>query len=163
MTKLLILDVDGTLTDASIYYGDNNIEIKAFSAKDGAILKPMRSLGIELVFLTGRESQAVRRRAGDLNATAIQGIDDKAAELHKILAERQVRPEQCAYVGDDLNDYSAMKLCGFKACPADAVMEIRELCDYVSPFNGGHGAVRDICEEILKRDGKYEELLDYYV
>jgi len=82
--------------------------------------------------------------------------------LKTLFSERNIEPGQCAYIGDDLNDYAAMKLCGFKACPADAVVEIRELCDYVSPYSGGYGAVRDICEYILKQEGKYNELLAFY-
>jgi len=82
--------------------------------------------------------------------------------MKALFSERKIEPVQCAYIGDDLNDYAAMKLCGFKACPADAVVEIRKLCDYVSPYSGGHGAVRDICEHILRREGIYGKLLEYY-
>ncbi len=160
--QLLICDVDGTLTDSSIYYGDGNIELKVFNAKDGAALKPLPRFGIEVIFLTGRESEAVKRRAADLNATAIQGIADKATALTALLAERGIAPEQCAYIGDDINDYTAMRLCGFKACPADAAAEIKSICGYVSPYNGGRGAVRDICERLLKHEGKYTSLLACY-
>ena len=160
--RLLICDVDGTLTDSSVYYGDNNVELKSFSTKDGAIIRPLHQLGISVVFLTGRESEAVSRRAAELDAITIQGIDDKTAVVRTLLSERGIVPEQCAYIGDDLNDYASMKLCGFKACPADAAQEIREICDYISPYSGGHGAVRDICEHILKREGKYNDLLAFY-
>ena len=159
---MIILDVDGTLTDCTIFYSDNNIETKAFSAKDGAILGPLNHLGIEIVFLTGRKSEAVARRARDLNAEAIQGVAVKAPVLGELLAKRNVNPKHCAYIGDDLNDYAAMKMCGFKACPSDAAEEIRDLCDYVSPYRGGHGAVRDICEHILKQTGKYDDFLNHY-
>ena len=160
--KLLVIDVDGTLTDGKIYYGNNDVEIKAFNAKDGALLKPLPFFGIRTVFLTGRKSEAVLRRATDLNAMAIQGIENKFDELRKLMKEYCIEPVQCAYIGDDLNDYSAMKICGFKACPADAAIEIKSICDYVSEFNGGHGAVRDICTFILQRDGKYDKVLDFY-
>ena len=160
--SLIIIDVDGTLTNGSILYGDNNTEIKSFSAKDGLILKVLPKLNIEVIFLTGRNSEAVTRRAAELGAEAVQGIDDKLTALKSILAERGVTPEQCAYIGDDLNDYAAMKLCDFKACPADAAVKIREICDYVSPYNGGHGAVRDICEVIIKRDNKHQKFLEIF-
>ena len=160
--KTLILDVDGTLTDGTLYYGGDNIELKAFNTRDGAILKPLRLLGIDVVFLTGRESEAVKRRASDLGVVAVQGVDDKLAALRELLERHGISPDQCAYIGDDLNDYAAMSICGFKACPADAVSEIRGICDYVSPYNGGHGAVRDVCEHILKREGKYAEFLGLY-
>jgi len=160
--KLLVCDVDGTLTDGAIVYGNNDTENKTFSVKDGLILKALFRFGIELVFLTGRKSEAVNRRAADLDAVAIQGVDDKATALKILFSERNIESGQCAYIGDDLNDYTAMKLCGFKACPADAVTEIRELCDYVSPYNAGHGAVRDICEYMLRREGKYDDFLAFY-
>ena len=159
----MICDVDGTLTDGFVYYGDGNLEIKAFSIKDGLVLKPLGLLGIEVVFLTGRESEAVNRRATEFGVAVIQGIRDKAAIVSNLLTERKIEPGQCAYIGDDINDYAAMNLCGFKACPADAAVEIRDICDYVSSYNGGHGAVRDICEHILKQDEKYGALLAYYL
>jgi 3-deoxy-D-manno-octulosonate 8-phosphate phosphatase (KDO 8-P phosphatase) len=159
MIELLILDVDGTLTDGSVYYGDNNVEIKEFSAKDGLVIKSLPDIGVRVIFLTGRESEAVACRAAHLNATAIQHVSDKAAKLHEIFAEYGVAAEHTAYIGDDLNDYAAMKLCGFKACPSDAAREIRDICDYVSSCAGGHGAVRDIIEHLLKRLGTWDELL----
>ena len=157
-TKLLILDVDGTLTDGSITYGDV-VELKTFNAKDGLILKALPKLGIEVIFLTGRKSEAVARRAAELGAEAVQCVDDKLTVLKSILTGRGIAPEQCAYIGDDLNDYAAMSICGFKACPNDAVAEIRGICDYVSQKKGGHGAVREICEVMLKRDNVYQRLL----
>ena len=160
--KLLVLDVDGTLTDGTIIFGSQGTELKAFNVKDGLVLKALPCLGIEVVFLTGRTSEATGRRAKELGAAAIQGIDDKLPALEKILNERGMSFEDCAYVGDDLNDYEAMKKCGFKACPADAAKEIKEICDYVSTQNGGQGAVREICEVMLKRCGKHEELLAFY-
>ena len=159
---MLIIDVDGTLTEGTIYYGDNNLEIKAFNTKDGAIIKPMHILGIETILLTGRASASVQRRAADLNVKAIQGVDNKKPVLINLINEYNVPLEQCAYIGDDLNDYAVMALCGFKACPADAAAEIQSICDYISPYNGGHGAVRDICEKILISDNKYNAFLEIY-
>jgi len=160
--KMLVMDVDGTLTDGALVYGTNDTESKMFSVKDGLILKILSRFNIELVFLTGRKSEVVSRRAADIDAVAVQGIDDKVSALKALFTERNMEPGQCAYIGDDLNDYAAMKLCGFKACPNDAVTEIRELSDYVSPYSGGHGAVRDICEHILRREGIFDKLLEYY-
>jgi len=157
--KLLICDVDGTLTDGSIIYNDNSAELKSFSVKDGLILKLMPQLGIPVIFLTGRESSIVKRRAEELGALAIQGIDDKPSVIRNIQSERNLSAVECAYIGDDLNDYAAMMLCGYRACPNDAVREIREICNHVSPFNGGHGAGRDICERILDYEDKYAEFL----
>jgi 3-deoxy-D-manno-octulosonate 8-phosphate phosphatase (KDO 8-P phosphatase) len=160
--KLLILDVDGTLTDSTVYYGDGNIEMKGFNTKDGAILKPLKDLGIEVIILTGRESEATKRRAEELNAIPIQGVHDKLGVLKKLLDEKGLTQEQCAYIGDDVNDYPAMRICAFRACPVDAAIEIKEICDYVSDFAGGYGAVRDICEQLLKKEQKYESFLRIY-
>jgi len=158
--KLLVLDVDGTLTDGKVIYGNGNAEFRAFSIKDGLIPKYLPLLGISVVFLTGYESEAITHRASDLGALAIQKVENKLYVLKKLLEERSITPEQCAFIGDDLNDYSAMMICGFKACPADAVAEIRDICDFISTCNGGQGAVRDICEELLKREGKQEKLME---
>lgn len=162
MIELIVTDVDGTLTDGAIYYGDNNIELKAFSVKDGAVLRPLRRLGIELILLTGRESEAVARRAKDLEATAIQNISNKVDELKKITDSRNIPFENVAYIGDDINDYAAMACCGFKACPVDAAQEIKAICDYISPQPGGQHAVRDICVQLLKKEGKWDDLLRFY-
>jgi 3-deoxy-D-manno-octulosonate 8-phosphate phosphatase (KDO 8-P phosphatase) len=159
MIKLLILDIDGTLTDSNIYYGNGGMEIKAFSVKDGLVLKQLPNMGIDVIFLTGRESEAVTRRAEELEAIAIQNIKDKEAKLREILIIHGITTEQTAYIGDDLNDYAAMNICGFKACPSDAAREISNICDYVSPYPGGHGAVRDIIEYLLKQQDKWDVLL----
>lgn len=157
--RTLILDVDGTLTDSNILYGDNHIEIKAFNTKDGLILKVFPRLGIPVIFLTGRNSEAVSRRAADLGAMAVQGVDNKPEELQGLFVRYDIKSEECAYIGDDLNDFPAMRICGFKACPADAAEEIRDICDYISPYKGGYGAVRDICEYMLRQNGRYDDFL----
>jgi 3-deoxy-D-manno-octulosonate 8-phosphate phosphatase (KDO 8-P phosphatase) len=115
------------------------------------------------MILTGRISGAVQNRAEDLHISAVfQGVNNKAGTLTGYLAEEGIDFAEVAYIGDDLNDYAAMHLCGFKACPADAAAEIRGLCDYVSPVGGGYGAVRDICEHILHIEGKYTEVLNFF-
>ena len=159
--NLIVLDVDGTLTSGGITYGDKD-ETKTFDVKDGFIIHAMRKMGIKVVFLTGRSSVAVSRRADNLGVTAVQGVSDKSSKLQEILQEHAVLPEKVAYIGDDLNDYVAMRMCGFKACPSDAADEIKAICDYVSTFPGGQGAVRDICEYLLRKIGRHTELLSLY-
>ena len=159
---MLVLDVDGTLTDGAITLVSNNLELKSFSVKDGLILDRFSKLCINVLFLTGRSSEAVQRRAAELNCDLLENISNKMEALREYLTKNRISLESTAYIGDDLNDYSAMKLCGFKSCPSDAAQEIREICDYISPHNGGHGAVRDICEHILKQEGKYNEFLAFY-
>ena len=160
--KLVVLDVDGTLTDGSISYCSSNIEMKTFNVKDGAILNSLTQLGIEVIFLTGRKSEATTKRAQELNIKAIQGVTDKETVLKEYMLEHGISGENIAYIGDDINDHNAMLLCDFKACPVDAALEIKSICDYVSDHRGGYGAVRDICESLLHRMGKYEDFLNLF-
>jgi 3-deoxy-D-manno-octulosonate 8-phosphate phosphatase (KDO 8-P phosphatase) len=161
--KLIVLDVDGTLTDGGITHHDGGDESKTFSAKDGLILKELHKLGISTLILTGRDSRIVEERGRYMKITdIIQGVDKKREVLSRYLAEHGTAARDAAYIGDDLNDYAAMAMCGFKACPSDAAREICGICDYVSPHAGGHGAVRDIVEHILKREGRWGELLSLF-
>lgn len=158
--ELIALDVDGTLTDGGIILDSNGGEIKRFCAKDGQILRVLEKLGVKTAIITGRASEPVKRRADDLRITDIfQDVSDKTAVLSECLSRHGILPGNTAYVGDDLNDYAAMAMCGFKACPSDAAREIRGICDYVSPYPGGRGAVRDICEYILRECGKWDDVL----
>lgn len=160
--KLIVLDVDGTLTDGTICYGNNDIETKSFNVKDGIVLKSLLKIEISVIFLTGRRSEATTRRAEELGIEAIQGVSNKAVILEEYIVGHRIKPEQILYIGDDINDYAAMKICGFTACPSDAVSEIRNICDYVSHLAGGKGAVRDIIEIMLKKSNKWNDLLALY-
>lgn len=163
MLKHLVIDVDGTLTDAGVYYDEHGNEMKKFCTRDGAAFFAMKSVGVELIILTGRECAATLRRMTELKADIIkQNVKDKAAWLESYMTENGINKDNIGFIGDDLNDYQAMQLCGFKACPADAAKEIKEICNYISSVPGGHGAVRDICEHILTIESKYNELLAYY-
>ena len=163
MITTIVCDIDGTLTDGRIIFDSTGTESKNFSVKDGFIIKAMPKLGIAVIFLTARDSIIVEKRGRELDVSDIlQGIHNKKDTLMSYMAAHDLSPENVAYIGDDLNDYEAMSLCGFKACPEDAVYEIRELCDYVSSCRGGHGAARDVCEHILKRNGQYEKFLDLF-
>lgn len=157
MIKLLILDVDGTMTDGGVYYDATGNELKKFAIKDGAGIVLARAAGIQVMICTGRACEAVRHRAADLHIEYLyQNVADKAAFLRGFLAEHHFSREQAAYCGDDLNDLAAMALCGFVACPADTVDAVRRRADFVCPHRGGEGAVRDAIEEILTREGRYE-------
>ena len=156
MIKLLILDVDGTLTDGGIYYDATGNELKKFSVKDGAGLVALRRAGVQVMICTGRECEAVRRRAADLHLEYVyQNVGSKAAFLRDFFKEHGLSREEVAYCGDDWNDLAAMALCGFVACPADAVDAVRRRADFVCPHRGGEGTVRDAIEEILTREGRY--------
>ena len=155
MIRLLVLDVDGTMTDGGVYYDGAGNELKKFAIKDGAGLVLARAAGLQVMICTGRASEAVRRRAEELKVTYLyQGVADKAAFLRGFLAEQGLRREEVAYCGDDLNDLAAMALCGFVTCPADATPAVAPRADYRCPRPGGEGAVRDAVEEILRRAGR---------
>lgn len=155
MIELLVLDVDGTLTDGGVYYDATGNELKKFAIKDGAGIVAARAAGVRVMICTGRECEAVRRRAADLHIDYVfQDVKDKAAFLAGFLAEKGLARDQVAYCGDDWNDAAAMALCGFVACPADAAQGVAARADYVCRHRGGEGAVREAIEEFLRRDGR---------
>ncbi len=121
MIRLLVLDVDGTMTDGGVYYDSTGNELKKFAIKDGAGIVLARAAGMQVMICTGRECEAVRHRAQDLHIDYLfQNVHDKAAFLSRFMAEHSLTKQDVAYCGDDLNDLTAMALCGFVACPADA-------------------------------------------
>ena len=126
MIRLLVLDVDGTMTDGGVYYDSTGNELKKFAIKDGAGIVLARAAGMQVMICTGRECEAVRHRAQDLHIDYLfQNVHDKAAFLSRFMAEHSLTKQDVAYCGDDLNDLTAMALCGFVACPADAAPEVR--------------------------------------
>lgn len=161
MLKYLILDVDGTFTDGGIYYDDHNNEIKKFCAKDGTGVICARQAGIELIALTGRECVATTRRMTELHVDHIvQGVKDKGKWMRSWMMQNKIEKDKVGYIGDDINDLGPMKLCGFVGCPADACREVREMATYVSSASGGHGAVRDVIEKILREEGIWTEIVN---
>lgn len=147
--KLLVMDVDGTLTDGKIYMGENGEVMKAFNVKDGyAIAHMLPEMGIIPVIITGRKSKIVENRAKELGITELyQGVGDKLAQLKKVAEKYNASPEEIAYIGDDLNDLECIKYCGVTACPADAVEEIKQKVSCVCQSNGGKGVVREFIEK----------------
>ena len=145
MIKMLVMDVDGTMTDGKIYMGDNGEVMKAFDIQDGyGIAHILPDIGVVPVIITGRRSQIVENRANELGIHELyQGVSNKAVQLKTIAEEHDLKLEEVAYIGDDLNDLGCMQLCGLSACPQNAVNEIKETVDYVCSHMGGHGAVRE--------------------
>lgn len=157
---LLVIDVDGTMTDAGIYYDEHGNETKKFCTKDAAGFFAAHQVGIEIMVLTGRECQAVTRRMNEMKVEYIcQNIKDKKAFLKKFMQENKLAKENMGYIGDDLNDFSPMQLCGFVGCPADACDEVKEIANYVSDIRGGYGAVRDVISYILKQRGQWKQAI----
>lgn len=143
--KMLVMDVDGTLTDGCIYIGAEGEVMKAFHVQDGyAIAHLLPEYGITPVIITGRSSKIVEKRAGELKITHLhQGITDKLAKLKEVAAQLGASADEIAYIGDDLNDLDCIRYCGYTGCPADAVPEVVSAVDYVCNSNGGRGAVRE--------------------
>lgn len=150
MIKVLFLDVDGTLTDGQIYMGNNGEVFKSFHAHDAVGLRKLPTNGIETIIITGRESELVNIRAKEMNITEVyQGVTNKEEKIKQILKKKKIKNEEAAYIGDDENDYEAMLLCKYKACPNNATKRIKEISDFISKYDGGYGAVREYCEYIL--------------
>lgn len=155
--KYLIIDVDGTLTDAGIYYDEHGNELKKFCTKDAAGFFAAHQAGIKIMILTGRECAATTRRMKEMKVDyLVQDCKNKVKYIQGFMRENNISKEDLGYLGDDLNDLPGMSLCGFVGCPADACEEVKERADYVSGIKGGYGAVRDIISYFLKECGEWE-------
>jgi len=162
--ELLLLDVDGVLTDGTITYTHDGGENKRFHTQDGFGLRLLREQGLHLGLITARTSAAVTRRAADLGIRhVVQGRGDKAAALEEILAATGLRPFQVAAMGDDWLDVPMLRRVGFSAAPANAVAEVRLGVDYVTEHSGGAGAVRELCDLLLEARGFRPALLKRYL
>jgi 3-deoxy-D-manno-octulosonate 8-phosphate phosphatase (KDO 8-P phosphatase) len=149
--KILFLDVDGVMTDGRISLNDMGEESKSFNVKDGYGIRLLLSAGIDVAIITGRQSKCVEHRARDLGIRNIeQGVTDKKAVGIRLLEEKRLTKVQACFIGDDLPDIPLLKFVGLPVAVADAVKEVRETALYVTEKNGGKGAVREICELILK-------------
>ena len=161
--KLLLLDVDGVLTDGKIVYTDSGEQIKAFDVKDGHGLKLLMRSGAEVVLITGRESKVVLHRARDLGIQEVyQKVTNKIEIYEKILKEKNLEDIHVGFVGDDLIDIPVLRRVGFSVAVEDAIPEVKEIVDYVTSKKGGEGAVREVCELLLKSQNKWEELTERY-
>lgn len=159
--KLIILDVDGTMTDGGVYIDHNRIETKKFSIKDGCGIVLAHAAGIEFMILTGRESNCVAQRARELKIEHVfQNVKHKESFIKDFMVQKQIKSENLAYIGDDLNDLYAMRLAGYTACPCDAAPEIKAQCDMILNSAGGHGAVREFVEILLKNNGLWEMAIE---
>lgn len=151
--KVLVMDVDGTLTDGKIYIGSNGEIMKAFNVKDGLGITKLHSNGIIPAIITGRKSDIVTSRAIELKIVDVyQGIDDKVEKLNKLAMKYNCGLSEIAYIGDDENDIECMELCGISACPSDAVESVRNISDFICTKSSGEGAVREFIDYILSNN-----------
>ncbi len=161
--KLLLLDVDGVLTDGGIYIDNHGVETKRFDVRDGQGITLLRRAGVEVGFITGRFSKIVRVRARELGVGIIyQSVQNKARAYERIKQKSRVADESVAYVGDDLADVPILRRAGLAIVVRDARREVRPYADYVTQAKGGRGAIREVCELLLKAQGLWEELTRAY-
>ena len=161
--RLLVLDVDGVLTDGAIILDDLGVESKHFHVRDGAAIALWLKSGRRVAILSGRESACVARRALELGISpVIQGVGSKIGPFSSLLKDLHVAPESTCYVGDDWADLPVLDVVGLAACPSDAAEEVLAASHLVAKSRGGRGAVREVIEVILKEQGDYESLVAAY-
>jgi len=156
---LMGFDVDGVLTDGTLYFSSQGDEIKAFSSLDGHGLKMLASAGVEVIIISGRRSRALELRAENLGITELHmGVGDKHAAMQGLLTARGLEFERAGYMGDDVVDLPVLRACGFSASVSDGHPEVRRHVDYVSRSGGGRGGAREVCDLILRAMGKLDAM-----
>lgn len=161
--KLVLLDVDGVLTDGKVYYGNSGEELKAFNIKDGLGIRLLNSSNIMVGIVTGRTSKLVLRRAKELNmATIIQNSEDKFEDIKKICLKYSLKLNQICFVGDDFPDLRAIQHVGLGISVADGCLATRQIAKWCTNSSGGNGAVREVAELLLASQGKYQNTLEKY-
>lgn len=160
--KLLILDVDGVMTDGKIYYGNFGDELKTFDVKDGFGIALLKRAGIETVIITAKKSKVARLRAKDLGIRWVYENYSKLKVFNKVLKKFRITKEEVCFIGDDLIDIPILKNTGLSVTVPQAVQEVKAVASYITKANAGCGAVREICELILKSQGKWDEVVRRY-
>ena len=164
MIQLIILDVDGTLTNGQIIYGNDGNEIKSFNVKDGLGIAAWIKLGKKVAIITGRQSKIVENRARELNITYIkQGISNKAEALKEILEESQIPLNEVAVIGDDLNDLSMFKMVHSSFAPKDSAKELTKHAKKVLKNKGGEGAVREMIDYLIQKEKLQAQLYEIFL
>ena len=161
---LMGFDVDGVLTDGTLYFSSAGDEMKAFSSLDGHGLKMLQRAGVEVAIISGRSSRALELRAMNLGVKELHmGVADKRALLTGLAAQRAIDLTQTGYMGDDVVDLPVLRACGFSATAADAHGEVLARVDYVATRGGGRGAVREVCDLIIRARGKWDAVMAEYL
>ena len=159
----MIFDVDGVLTDGTLLYGAAGEELKAFSAHDGHGLKMLAESGVACALLSGRRSAAVTLRARELGiAHVLLGIDDKRSACEALLKEQNLNLQSIGFMGDELVDLPVLTRCGFACAPHEAPAAVRRRVHYVAKAPAGRGAAREVCELVMRAQGKLEQALRKY-
>lgn len=159
--KLMIFDVDGVLTDGSIIMGDNGEEYKAFHSRDGHGMRLLQYTGVEIAIITGRTSNVVEHRMANLGVKYVfQGQKVKLPAFEELIKQLKLKPEQCAYVGDDWVDIAIMKRVGLSIAVQDADDLVKKHAHWVTPAKGGKGAARQVCELIMEGQGTLQDQIE---
>ena len=154
--KVFVFDIDGVLTNGQLLLQEDGSMLRSMNIKDGYALQLAVKNGYEIVVISGGKSSAAKIRLERLGLKDVFiAVENKPALLHDLVKERNWCFEELLYMGDDVPDLEVMQLCGFKACPKDAVSEVKNIADYISPVCGGQGCVRDVIEKTMKVQGKW--------
>jgi 3-deoxy-D-manno-octulosonate 8-phosphate phosphatase (KDO 8-P phosphatase) len=161
--RLAVFDVDGVLTDGRIMLMSDQREVKTFHVHDGMGLRALKEAGVEVAIISARQSVVVNQRMQELGIVRVfQGERDKGSRMQKLMDLMKIHPEQALFVGDDLQDWPAMRLSAVKITVPNGAPELRERCDYVTSQAGGMGAAREVAELILKAQDRWDEVLKYF-
>ncbi|KAF3982235.1 MAG: 3-deoxy-manno-octulosonate-8-phosphatase KdsC [Methylococcales symbiont of Hymedesmia sp. n. MRB-2018] len=162
--KLLILDVDGVLTDGRLFFDNQGTEYKCFHARDGHGIKLLRQSGVEVAAISGRKSNSVAIRMKKLGVEYVyQGHEDKVAAFNEVLQTLSIKAGQVAHIGDDLIDLPVMKRVGLSIAVNDANFAVKEYADWCTETPGGLGAVREVCDFIMQSQGTFDDVLQSYL
>jgi 3-deoxy-D-manno-octulosonate 8-phosphate phosphatase (KDO 8-P phosphatase) len=162
--KLLILDVDGVLTDGKLFFDNDGNEYKAFHSRDGHGIKLLRQTGVEVAVISGRKSNSVALRMKNLGIEYVyQGHENKVAAFNEIIEKLQIMPDQAAHVGDDLLDLPIMTRVGLAIAVDDANFAVKQRADWCTTLPGGHGAVREVCDLIMQAQGRFDDVVNAYL
>ncbi len=162
--RLVIFDVDGVLTDGSLFITDAGEEFKAFHSHDGHGMKMLKATGVQLAIITGRTSRTVELRAKNLGVAILyQGVEDKLAAFEEILSSFGFEHDACAYMGDDVVDLPVMRRCGLAVAVPEAPPLVKSHAQYVTRQPGGRGAVREVCEIIMHAQGTFDAQMAPYL
>ncbi|WP_422989223.1 KdsC family phosphatase [Undibacterium sp. Ji50W] len=162
--QLMIFDVDGILTDGSLHFGPEGEMMKTFNVLDGQGIKLLQQAGIATAIISARQSAIVSKRASDLGITHVrQGIHDKKSAFLQLITELGLSADVCGFIGDDIIDLPILTRCGFSASVPNAHAEVRQRVHYVTTASGGKGAAREVCDFILRAQGRYEQAIEAYL
>ncbi|PIV39278.1 MAG: hypothetical protein COS29_03495 [Candidatus Omnitrophica bacterium CG02_land_8_20_14_3_00__42_8] len=156
--KLLILDVDGVLTDGRIIYDNFGDEIKCFNVYDGFGMTLLHRAGIKSVIITAKKTRIVKRRAKDMHVAKVYSNYEKLKVYEKVIKRFRVKDEETCFIGDDLIDLPVLKRAGLSIAPPEAMEEVKNICHYITKKSGGRGAVREVIEIILKAQGLWDKV-----